>query len=350
MGRYSPTYLPETRERDYGSEIANAIGGYIGAKRQEKRDTEHEEEVSYQRGRREKLDPLEEALLQAQLYEHGIVRDEDDGGVASAIDGHRGSLPNRGNDLFTGRAKFGDRGAGGLFAPGSFNPATGSFNPPIDTDRGFTAPRFGGSPPEPSDRGFSAPGPGRDIDPGFSAPRQGRQGVSVGGGYHIDPSRTPEGRKESIIAREIEAAVRAGVPRDEAELEIRGGGLSTEHFHPGAFHPKTRAEYDELERTQHLYRLEEVTAAARARRREEGDPALKERRDSWKQQLGTPRNQLEQDVLDFLADGEDAEDIPDYFPESRRAAVESYLSGEHADVEDRRYELGRGARRRPKKP
>jgi len=332
---------------NYGDILASGIESYLGHKRKEKADARAEEEYAYTKGRREKLDPIEEALLRAQLYEQGIVRDEDDGGgLPDAIEGERQAPAFRGKGGLTGRAST------GLRAPGSFNPATGTFNPPFDIDPGFTAPRLPGYQPD-TDPGFTAPrvGPEIDIDPGFRAPVQsGRRGdrVPLGGGYELDESRTPEGRKESMLARQIEAAVRAGIPRDEAEIEIRGGGLSSEHFHPGAFHPRTRQQYDEIEAQQHQYRLAEIGAREAASRRgqEKDDPALKERRDSWKQQLGTPRNQLEQDVLDFLADGEKPEEIAGYFRQDQRQAVEDYLSGEHADVEDRRYEMGRGARRR----
>lgn len=315
MSRYSPTVLPDYGE-NYGDILASGIESYVRAKRGEKADARAEEEYKYTKGRREKLDPLEEALLRAQLYDRGVVQDEPaGGGLPAEIEGQRGGPPNRGGDF----PRFGEYGlqprpATGLMAPGSFNPATGSFNPPN------TAGTFIHGGPEAPTRG---PGrPQQDYQPGDSA-----GGVPLGSGYHLDPSRTPEGRKESQLARQIEAAVRAGIPRDEAELEIRGGGLSSEHFHPGAFHPRTRAEYDEIEQQQHTYRLQEIGAMEAARRRgdKDTDPRWDERRKTWVKQLGEPSDEMEQDILDALASGYSTEEIIETMPASRKSRAQRYL-------------------------
>jgi hypothetical protein len=327
MSRYSPTVTPDYGE-NYGDIIASGIEQYLGAKRKEKADTRADEEYEYTKHRHETLDPLEDALLRARLYESGVVPDEAGGsGLPAAIEGERGGPPNRGADLISGRAKFGDQGlqtgqqptSGGLFAPGSFNPTTGGFNPPMDP--GFTArPGLGGSRP-PNDRGFAAP-----EGTGGSRPT-GDRDFSLGGGYHIDQSRTPEGRKESQLARQIDAAVRSGIPRDEAELEIRGGGISSEHFHPGQFHPKTRAEYDAIEQQQHKYRLEEIGAreAALRRGKKDTDPRWDERRKTWVKQLGEPSDEMEQDILDALASGYTTEEIVETMPASRKSRAQRYL-------------------------
>ena len=319
MSRYSPTVQPDYGE-NYGDVLASGIESYVNYKRKEKADTRAEEEYAYTKGRREQLDPLEEALLRAKLYEQGVVQDEGGGGgLPAAIEGERGGPPNRGGDF----ARFGEHGlqprpATGVMAPGSFNPVTGGFNPPIDP--GFAAPRFPGA------------RSGADVDPGFSAPRTGGEqdvdpGFSLGGGYRVDPSRTPEGRKESALARQIEAAVRAGIPRDEAELEVRGGGISSEHFHPGAYHPRTQQEYDRIEAQQHTYRLEEIRAQEAARRRGEKntDPRWDERRKTWVKQLGEPSDEMEQDILDALASGYTTEEIVETMPASRKGRAQRYL-------------------------
>jgi hypothetical protein len=321
VSRYSPTIAPDYGE-NYGDILASGIESYVGQKRREKADTRAEEEYAYTKGRREKLDPIEEALLRAQLYERGVVPSDGESGGAlpDAIEGER----DRGGDLISGRAHFGDQGlqpATGLRAPGSFNPATGGFNPPIDP--GFERP----GPARNPDPGFGVSPPAHDPDPGFSRGTPGRGRVPLGGGYELDPSRTKEGRAESALAAQIEAAVRSGIPRDEAEIEARSGGISSEHFHLGTFHPKTRQEYNEIEAQQHRYRLEEISAQEAARRRgdKDRDPRWEERRKSWVKQLGDPADEMEQDILDALASGYSTDEILETMPASRKSRAQRYL-------------------------
>lgn len=320
MSRYSPTVTPDYGE-NYGDILASGIEQYVGAKRKEKADKRADEEYAYTKHRHETLDPLEEALLRANLYQHGVVSDDGGGtGLPAAVDAQRGGPPNRGADLISGRAHFGDQGLQtGLRAPGSFNPVTGGFNPPIDP--GFTArPGVGGSRP-PNDRGFGAP---EGI--GGSRPA-GDPGFSLGGGYHLDPSRTPEGRAEAQIQHQVDLAVARGIPREEAELEIRGGGLNSEHFHPGAYHPKTMADYLDVEKQLIHARGEEAvrTARARDRTKTDRDPRWDERRKTWVKELGEPSDEMEQDILDALASGYSTDEILNTMPGSRKSRATRYL-------------------------
>lgn len=297
MGRFSPTYTPEYQPRDHGSEVARAIGTYMAAQRQEKTDKQHDEELAYQRHRRETLDPLEEAFLRGQMREHGVVPSA--GGEAPRAPGNRtqgdpgshlavGIDQQRGNQTQSG---LGAQPATGLNAPGSFNPATGSFN----------------------------------------APGQGR--VALGGGYDFDPSQTEHGRKDAQQQRIIEAMVGRGVPRQEAETEVLADLKEpmAEHFHPGPYHPRTMHEALDYEQTLiHARGIEEqktasIREANERRRNPPKDLRWEERRRGWEKELGSPTNQLHQDLLDALADGDEPGEILDQLPRSQRTEGERYL-------------------------
>jgi hypothetical protein len=236
---YGPRVQPYEGE-NYGDVIASGIESYLTAKRQEKADKRAEEEYTYRKGRRETLDPLEDALLRAQLYGHGVVPQGEAPPLGDMIEADRGA------DLLSGRVRFGEpqvmreESRLGLRSPGSFNPATGTFNP-VSIDPGFTAPRFG--PQRDIDPGFTTPRlrPEYDIDPGFTAPRPGR--IPLGGGYELDPSRTAEGRARAAEQEIIDALIGRGVDRGHALLDVRGGAGAREHTHPGAWQPSSLAEY-----------------------------------------------------------------------------------------------------------
>jgi hypothetical protein len=343
MGRFSP-YVPDLPNRNYGSEIADAIGTYIGGKRQEKLDTRADEEYAYTKKRHETLDPLEAALLQAQLYEHGIVPSggggsgtppSGSGTLSSGIDSQR-QAP------MTGRGGLAGRAPTGVFAPGSFNPVTGTFNPAIPQadvvggDPGFSAPRnLGRMGPTDTDPGFTAPhrGDARDTDPGFSPGRPSGSGrVSLGGGYDLDPSMTERGRADAKRDRMIAAMVARGVPREEAQVEVEGGleGAISEHFHPGTWHPRTMADALDYEKTLIHARGDESVrvASVRDRRsRKDTDPRWEERRRGWIKRLGgnEPTNQLQQDIVDALADGDEPDAVLEQIPKGQRPEAERYL-------------------------
>lgn len=289
MGRYSPTYLPERPQRDYGSEVARAIGTYIGAQRQEKVDKQHDEELKYLRDRRERLDPLEEAFLRAQMFEKGVV--PSGGGEQPRTPGNRtqgdpGSrlatsiADQRGNQTQSG---LGAQSATGVNAPGAFNPDTGTFNAPI----------------------------------------------SLGGGYQLDPNLTERGRAEARERETIGAYVGAtGRDRGHALLDVRG--VQSEELHPGPYHPRTMAEALSYEQTLiHARGIEEQKTASiresNERRRKTTDPRWEERRRGWEKEIGSPTNQLQQDILDALADGDEPSDVVTQLPKSQRTEGERYL-------------------------
>lgn len=280
------------------SSPSEAVGTYIGQQRQTEQDDAAREERDYTRGRRATMDPMIDADARARLYNQGV--DLPDDGQPSALGSAVDEQRTRGDDLLSGRGQFGDGGSGrpatGVFAPGSFNPGTGGFNPPMAPDAG------------------SAPTPRR---------------VPLGGGYNLDPSRTEEGRKESLLGRHIDLAVGQGIPRDEAELELRSrGGLDSEHFHPGSYHPKTKADADAVAQREHTWRLEEIRAreAGRNKDKDAKDPRFKERRDAWEKELGKPpTSQLQQDMLDALAWGYSTDEILKSLSPDRQAEAKGYL-------------------------
>jgi hypothetical protein len=151
----------------------------------------------------------------------------------------------------------------------------------------------------------------------------------VGGGYVYDESRTPHGRAEATVQHQVDLAVARGIPREEAELEIRGGGINPEHFHPGAWHPRTVAEALDYEKQLIHARgnEEERVAKVRDRGRKETDPRWEERRRGWIKRLGgeEPINQLQQDIVDSLADGDEPTTIIQKVPGSQRAEAERYI-------------------------
>ena len=294
MGRFSPSYYPEYRQRDYGSEVASAIGTYIGAQRQEKLDTEHEEELKHTRDRRERLEPLEEAFLRANMYEHGVVpsaggeeprapgnRTQGDPGshLAAGIDQQRGNQTQGG---------LGAQSATGMNAPGAWNPVSGSFN----------------------------------------TPGQGR--VSLGGGYELDPSLTDRGRAEGRERESVEAYMGAtGRDRGHALLDVRG--VQSEELHPGPYHPRTISEALDYEkqlihaRGDEDARVAAIREANERRRHPPKDERWEERRSGWEKELGSPTNQLQQDLLDALADGDEPSDVMEQLPKSQRTEGERYL-------------------------
>jgi hypothetical protein len=260
-------------------DIAGALEEYATNRLRAKADARADEEYEYRKGRRETIDPLEEALLRRQLYESGVVPQDGGPGLSDMIE-----QPDRGADLLAGRAQFGDQGIGGtgfrreesrvgLFSPGSFNPNTGTFNP-VNIDPGFTAPHFG---------------PERDIDPGFTAPGQRR--IPLGGGYELDPSRTKEGRARAAEQELIDALVGSGVDRGHAMLDVRGNEGVREHTHPGAWQPRTMEEYRSAhapapERPKNAQQIAEDEALGEALYQVRSQPAWKP--GSLVQYLGSP--------------------------------------------------------------
>lgn len=301
MGRFSPTVLPDDTPPAGLSMFLDELSRGPDRARQAKYDRRAQEEHDYTMGRHEKTDPMEDALRLAQLYEAGVVPDDGSGSpTAGAIDAHR--APMHGVGGLAGRSPNNGRG---IHAPGAFNPTSGTFNDPM-------------APTDMYNRGTGS----ADVTDIY------RGNVPLGGGYHIDRSLTPEGRRESVLAHQIDVAGRAGIPREEAELELRSHeGISSEHFHPSEWHPHTRNEADQLASQQHKYRLEEIKAGVDWHDRNGKDPRWDERRRGWIKTLGgqEPTNQLQQDLIDALADGDEPNALLEKVPPSSRAEAERYL-------------------------
>lgn len=271
MGRFSPTVVPDYFGGDPGAAFADAIGSYIGLKRQEKQDKLAEEEHKWRgethdrdikrQDREDALQPLQEALLRAQLYNEGVVPIEEDAAPGTAAESKAMPLLDAINAQRAGGGtpKFGGSVPGmfstdepvsdfmrsaqrGLLAPGSFNPMSGGFNPPGGIDPGFSRPpasRFGGDPG--TDPGFgrgALPRFGADpgIDPGFTRPapsaapgaapqdttRRGPDGrIPMGKGFVLDPALTKRGRADEDQRKEIAALVSAGMDPARAEAMVR---------------------------------------------------------------------------------------------------------------------------------
>lgn len=273
MGRFSPTVLPDYYGGNPGQAFADAIGSYIGLKRQEKQDKLAAEEhtwrgETHQRDiaradKEDALAPLHEALLRAQLYQQGVVPIEEDAAPGTSAPRAGDSMPLL-DAIQAQRQKESKPGFGGpvpgvfsndkpvsdfmreaqkgLLAPGSFNPVSGGFNPPAAIDPGFTRPpasRFPGDPGEDAGFGHGAvprfsndPG----IDPGFTRPPAaaapaatpqdtGRRGpgarVPMGKGFVLDPSLTKRGQDEADIRKQIDAMIASGIDPDRAEAMVR---------------------------------------------------------------------------------------------------------------------------------
>jgi hypothetical protein len=231
MSRYSPEVLPYGAPSPFAEALLAELAKGPERLRQMRADQAAEKERQYQARRRATTDPVEDALRRANLYEHGITPTGDQSNTGGGLPDEIAAQGGRGADLISGRAKFGDPGlgpnvrpTGGVFAPGAFNPVTGTFNPPINPDPGFTAPRIG--PSRDIDPGMMAPriGPQRDIDPGMTAPGQGR--VPLGGGFQYDP----------------DAQMR------QHQRQLAGDLAIEDQMHPGPYHPHTMAEALDYER------------------------------------------------------------------------------------------------------
>lgn len=304
MGRFSPTVLPDDTPAPGLSIFLDELAKGPDRYRQRQADRRTQEEHDYTMQRHEKTDPMEDALRLAQLYQAGVVPDNDGSSpMAGAIEGQR-AQPFRGAGGLAGRVPAND--GRGVNAPGAFNPSSGTFNQPM-------------APTDVYNRGHSGTGDVTDIY---------RGSVPLGGGYHLDRGLTPEGRRESMLAHELDVAEGSGIPRGEAELELRShDGLSSEHFHPSEWHPHTRAEADQLAQQQHKYRLDEIKAGTDWHDRSRKDPRWEERRRGWIKTLGgqEPTNQLQQDLIDALADGDEPNALIDKVPPTQRTEAQRFL-------------------------
>lgn len=291
MSRYSPTVLPDDSPSPFQQTFLEELRAGPERLRQRRADERAAAEDEYRRKRRETLDPLEDALFRAQLYGQGGVP------AGAALGGRERGLadmleqPDRGADLLSGRAHFGDQGLGdqgvgrapqfrrervGQHSPGAFNPLTGDFNaavPRTDTVRG------------------------------------GGARIPLGGGYELDPSLTDRGRTAARQRQTIEALVARGVPRDEAEAEVLGNmeGAISEHFHPGPYQPRTKEEALELIQAR-------ADAEARAARGRVGDVRLRDELTRVERQVDDTRADLaaaereKPDLSQYLMAGKTVED------------------------------------------
>lgn len=194
MSRWSPTVQPGYfGPENPGAELANAIGGYRATVRQQKLDTEAEEDRQRRIAKEKELDPIEHALLMANLARQGI------------------RFPGQPTDVDPGMSAPPAMGPGSTFGPGGR---------PLDIDPGFTAPR-GLTPQRNIDPGFDAPptrGPGGQVlDPGFGegegTPRahllpgafnpitnaHNPADIDLGGGYTLPYAESPAGKQEESV-------------------------------------------------------------------------------------------------------------------------------------------------------
>ncbi len=202
-----PRVLPESYGPS-GDQIAGAFARREARRRQGILDTQEQARFAHEQGGW----GLEDAIRRATAREHGIVGPGEAPGVAPPA----ATQP----------------------LPPAQVPSRGSVY--SDRDPGFALP----GPGRDVDPGFTQPGPQRDIDPGFTAPRRGGdiydmtpvQGtahalpgafnpvtgthnpadVDLGGGYHLQGTMTPEGRR----SRDVAALTGAHIPGITPELAM----------------------------------------------------------------------------------------------------------------------------------
>lgn len=255
MSRYSPTVTPEYYGPDNpGRDIADALGSYIGLKRQEKLDKRAEDEYAYLKGRRATTDPLEDALHRAELIRQGVLPAD---AAEPGASGDAGSLPQRGNRTQSDyggssqplpppqRGNRTQSGFGGdaLTIPGSYDPRIGAHLPAMIDDGDGRRPTME------FNRALDRP---RGGSMEFNIPRDGGDRFyDLGGGFRmIDPIRHREMQAQEDERRLVAAGIPAGVAAYAARHPEHSQAILSDFFtsRDTAYHPRTMAEALDYER------------------------------------------------------------------------------------------------------